>query len=202
MDESKNFRRVQRKIIRYLGSQEFKERGDADSTQSSVPILQQIVKLGYLTNNSQEGNINNSYNNKTKTYSREEERAYVSGFMQPDKARNFIEYINTYTDKVAFIIYNEPSDEFYNLFISTTYIPSIALTISGSSKSPNNIPMSINSKTFPVLPSKIIESEKEQLNLHIQDQLEYVECFDPLYGRLATSNRGLYNDVLNALENI
>lgn len=204
MSETKKFKQAQNKIVTFLGSREFKEQEDAQSTQSSVPILQQIIKLGYITDNSQEGVVNNGYNNETKKYFREEERAYVSGFMQSEKARKFIEWINTYTEKVALIVFNEPSEEFYNLFISDAYIPSIAQTISGTSKSPiiHNNEMHIYSKAMTVLPSRLIEFQKEQVYLNGINQVEYIYCFDPVYGRLATSNKGLYNDVLNALENI
>lgn len=192
------FKRAQQLMYKYLTSDEFRNREDAESTQSSVSILQKIIHNGYITNNSQEGTIVTSYTDNK--YFRMEERAYVSGFMHCDKASKFINYINTYTDKVAFAIFSNPSEDYHTKFKSSDYIPSIALTVFGySSESPEQIKLTQSMSTRTVLPTSIVEFEKEQVHLN-GIKVEYVECFDPRYGRLATAADGLYNDILKALQ--
>lgn len=52
------FAAAQKQTLDYLSSAEFKEREDAQTTVSSLPILKKIVEKGFVTDNSQEGIIN------------------------------------------------------------------------------------------------------------------------------------------------
>ena len=130
------FADAQRKMIEYLNSKEFKDREDAQDTKSSVAILKQIIKGGIITNQSQEGSVTSGFNPDSKLYYRIEERAFITGFMTLKKAHVCMKYINTYTDKVGFILRSEPSKEFEKEFFEgdTKAMSSIPVTVSGTSK--------------------------------------------------------------------
>ncbi len=197
------FEDAKKRMVKYLTSEEFKTREDAENTQDSVPILIKIIQHGFITDNSQEGSISNGYNLDTKMYYHIEERAYVTGFMKQEKARAFVEWINSYTDKVALIIHSEPSKEFETLFYEgdVKAIPSIPVTIQGSSKTKGAITaLHPFSKLSTILPTKIVDFERKQVHINKSERVEYVQVFDPKYGRKATSKQGLYADILKGLE--
>lgn len=196
---------AQKRMITYLSSDEFKIREDADDTQGSIPILKKIIQKGYITDNSQEGSIINGYNPDSKHYYHIEERAYVTGFMKQEKARQFVDWINTYTDKVAIIIHNEPSKEFETLFYEgdVKAIPSIPVTVSGSSKTKIKIKdLYPHSKLITILPTKTIDFERKQVHINKSESIEYVQVFDPKYGRKAAGTNGLYGDIIKGLDSI
>ena len=197
------FADAQRKMVQYLNSNEFKEREDAQDTLSSVSILQEIIKGGLITNQSQEGVISTGFNPDSKRYYRIEERAFITGFMTLDQAHVCMNYINTYTDKVGFIIRSEPSKEFEKEFFEgdTKALSSIPVTVSGTSTS-NTVIKALypDSKLQLVLPSSVVDSQKKQAHLNKSDSSVFVTIFDPVYGRKATSKGGLYKVVLEALK--
>ena len=197
------FADAQRKMVQYLNSNEFKEREDAQYTLSSVSILQEIIKGGLITNQSQEGVISTGFNPDSKRYYRIEERAFITGFMTLDQAHVCMNYINTYTDKVGFIIRSEPSKEFEKEFFEgdTKALSSIPVTVSGTSTS-NTVIKALypDSKLQLVLPSSVVDSQKKQAHLNKSDSSVFVTIFDPVYGRKATSKGGLYKVVLEALK--
>ena len=197
------FADAQRKMVQYLNSNEFKEREDAQDTLSSVSILQEIIKGGLITNQSQEGVISTGFNPDSKRYYRIEERAFITGFMTLDQAHVCMNYINTYTDKVGFIIRSEPSKEFEKEFFEgdTKALSSIPVTVSGTSTSNTVIKILYpDSKLQLVLPSSVVDSQKKQAHLNKSDSSVFVTIFDPVYGRKATSKGGLYKVVLEALK--
>jgi len=197
------FTEAKNKMIKYLNSKEFKGREDAEDTQSSVEILEQIIKGGLITTGSQEGLISTGFNPDSKRYYRIEERAYINGFMKLEQAYKFIEYINTYTDKVGFIIRSEPSKEFNKEFFegNTKILSSIPVTVSGTSKTNTTIKILYPAtKLQTVLPSSVIDAEKKQIQLNKSEACVYIAVFDPVYGCKATSKQGLYNAVLNGLK--
>ena len=197
------FADAQRKMVQYLNSNEFKEREDAQYTLSSVSILQEIIKGGLITNQSQEGVISTGFNPDSKRYYRIEERAFITGFMTLDQAHVCMNYINTYTDKVGFIIRSEPSKEFEKEFFEgdTKALSSIPVTVSGTSTSNTVIKILYpDSKLQLVLPSSVVDSQKKQAHLNKSDSSVFVTIFDPVYGRKATSKGGLYKVVLEALK--
>ena len=114
------FADAQRKMIEYLRSEDFKGREDAQDTIDSTYILEQIINGGIITTQSQEGSISTGFNPDSKLYYRIEERAFITGFMTLEKAHVCMNYINTYTDKVGFIIRSEPSKEFNKEFFGDT----------------------------------------------------------------------------------
>ena len=197
------FSDAQRKMIEYLRSEDFKAREDAKETVDSTHILEEIIKGGIITNQSQEGSINTGFNPDSKLYYRIEERAFITGFMTFKKAHVCMNYINTYTDKVGFIIRSEPSKEFEKEFFEgdTKALSSIPVTVSGTSKTNTTI-----KALYPftllqtVLPSSIVDSEKKVAHLNKSDSSVFITILDPVYGRKATTKAGLYNAVLKALK--
>ena len=196
------FADAQRKMIEYLNSKEFKDREDAEDTKSSVAILKQIIKGGIITNQSQEGSVTSGFNPDSKLYYRIEERAFITGFMTLKKAHVCMKYINTYTDKVGFILRSEPSKEFEKEFFEgdTKAMSSIPVTVSGTSKT-NTIIKVLEPVTRlqTILPSSVIDSLKKESHLNKTDSCVFVTVFDPVYGHKATSKAGLYKAVLDAL---
>ena len=197
------FADAQDKMIEYLNSKEFKEREDAEDTQSSVAILNEIIKGGIITTGSQEGIISTGFNPDSKLYYRIEERAFITGFMKLELAHVSMNYINTYTDKVGFIVRSEPSKEFDKEFFEgdTKALSSIPVTVSGTSKTNTLIKvLHPYSRLQLVLPLSIIDSQKKEAHLNKSDSCVFVTVFDPVYGRKATNKAGLYKAVVDALK--
>ena len=197
------FADAQRKMIEYLNSEEFKGREDAKETVDSTHILQQIIKGGIITTGSQEGIITTGFNPDSKLYYRIEERAFITGFMKLEQAHVCMNYINTYTDKVGFIIRSESSKDFEKEFFEgdTKALSSIPVTVSGTSKTNTTIKILYPfSQLQLVLPSSIVDSQKKEAHLNKSDSCVFITVFDPVYGRKATNKAGLYNAVLDALK--
>ena len=153
-----------------------------------------------ITENSQEGTVSSGFNKITKVYYKEKQRAYLSGFMKPKESFEFVDWINIYTDKVAFIVAVIPEDIDEHIRRSTS---AIAVTVETGSKTklPNN---PTDYKKFSIMPQFIdeetFESIKRSSNIKSDIDVYFVTVFDPKYGRLASSKDGLYADVLKALK--
>jgi len=176
------FKEVQKNIISYLSSEEFKSREDAQTTNTDLLI--EINKLGFITENSQEGVIQKGYNKETKLSYEIHERAYVTGFMLKDKALDFVNKINN-SNKVAFIV-SECSDEKY-----------IYVSISKNSKTNE---FKGDTKLYTSLSSEIINAIKKDMKLNKSENIEFICCFDPVYGRKASSKYGLYKTIIDSLK--
>jgi hypothetical protein len=197
------FADAQKKMIEYLDSKEFKEREDAEDTVSSIPILQRIIKHGLITTGSQEGTISTGFNPDSKRFYRIEERAFIIGCMKPEKAYESMNYINTYTDKIGFIIRSEPSKAFKKEFFEGDVkgLSSIPVTVSGTSKTNTQIKvMHPETSLQTILPSSIIDEDKKKAGLSKSEDTVFVTVIDPVYGRKAATKQGLYKAVLDALK--
>jgi hypothetical protein len=199
------FADAQKKMIDYLGSSEFSEREDANTTISSVPILQKIIKKGFITQNSQEGIITSGFNKETQRYYHIEERAYLMGFMKRDDAIKFVEWMNTNTNKISFIIHIDYSKEYENILDKghDGFFSKIPVTVSNSAAKKTDI-----KKLYPVTtiltaytPS-MIDFTKKTVHLDKSQSVHYIVVIDPVYGRHATSAHGIYKDVIKGLESI
>ena len=192
-----SFEKAKEWLIDHLASDVFKQREDAGDTISSVPILQEIVRHNMITENSQEGTISKGYNERSKEFYVIKERAYLSGFMKHPAALKLVNYLNTYTDKVAFITMVVPTE--VEEYLRATK-GNITVTVEASAKTPEKV---TNFTTATAAPQFIDESGltfmKASLNIRDDVEVDYVMCFDPVYGRLASSNDGLYADVLKGL---
>lgn len=195
-----SFSESQEWLMNHLNSAAFKKRENAGNTISSIPILQKIVKDGMITQNSQEGIISKGFSKITNNFYKIKERAYLSGFMKRDKSFEFVNWINTYTDKVAFITAVIPDDIDSDIRRTTT---PIAVTVGVSSKT-KIIENPTNYTVDTVIPQFIDEDTfhniKRGSNLKHSENVDLVSIFDPKYGRLASSKDGLYNDVLKGLK--
>jgi len=193
-----SFSEAQEWLIDHLDSAIFKKRDNAGDTISSIPILQKIVKEGMITENSQEGTISKSFNKESKMFYKIKERAYLSGFMKHAKSFKFVDWINTYTDKVAFIPAIVPKNIDTSIRKNTT---SIAVTIGTSSKtqiSENNYTKETSMPQY--LDEETFHNIKKNSNIKKDENVYLICIFDPKYGRLASSKDGLYSDVLKALK--
>ena len=193
-----SFEKAKEWLIEHLESDIFKEREDAQNTISSIPILQEIVKNNMITENSQEGIILKGYNEHSKKFYVIKERAYLSGFMKHDAALKLINYLNRYTDKVAFITMVVPTEVEGDL---RDIGANITVTVQASAKTAEK---ATNFTTFSIAPQYVdprgFAIQKSASNIREDVKVQLVMCFDPQYGRLASSKDGLYADVLKGLK--
>jgi hypothetical protein len=186
------FEDAQKKMITYLSSDDFTSREDAQDTKKSIDFLKQMIKKGYITENSQEGSHTKGFNKETKKYFEVEERAYVSGFMKKEQGLTFINTMNTNTDKVAFQI--QPSQD------NTVPDAKIGLTKQRSgTKLPLKGDFTIATSFRSSLPVKTIDFLRKHTHISKSENVIYVLCFDPVYGRQATKKDGLYQAILSSL---
>lgn len=191
------FIEVQKATIKYLESDEFKNREDAQTSIKIIPLLQKINSMGFITDDSQQGLISKGFNEITKNYYEIRERAYVTGFMKSVKAELLTKWINTYTDKVALIVFENNTKKEFNNF------PPIPVTVQASNKN------KIKLKEFKpctqlrtVLPDETINGLKETIKLSKSENVEYIVIFDPVYGRHSKNKGGLYESVIKGLKAI
>ena len=193
-----SFEKAKEWLIEHLASDVFKGRENASDTISSVPILQEIVRHNMITENSQEGIISKGYNEHSKNFYVIKERAYLSGFMKHPAALKLVNYLNIYTDKVAFIVMVVPTE--VEEYLRATKA-NITVTVEASAKSAEKV---TNFTTASIAPQFIDESgltfKKSSSNIREDVEVDLVMCFDPQYGRLASSKDGLYEDVLKGLK--
>lgn len=197
---------ARKEMVKYLSSDEFKGREDAQTTIPAIPILQEINKAGLLTTNSQTGEDEKGFNKETKRYYHIVERAYIDGYMKRERALNLIEYLNAYTDKIAFFIYVNPDPAFEKLFYEgpVKAVPSIPVTVSGSSsKSYKDIKQLFpDTKIHTTLPQSTVDFYKKNAKLNKSEDVLWVTFIDPEYGRNALQKKGLFTVVLDALKQI
>lgn len=185
------FDKAIKKMIKYLNSDEFQERGTGDSdakdTLKSIHILTKINRKGYLTVDSQEGVNRMDTNIITKKKYKHIERAYIIGFMKTKQALKYNEKINK-TDKVSIIIMQMPTKYFEKNYTTSKYW--IPLTNS-------------NNKIFTRMSASVPEShfdfQRKLAHINKSEHIEMVFTFDPVWGRKASSKNGLYKDVINSL---
>lgn len=199
------FKEALKESIKYLESDDFKNREDAEDTLPQIHNLIKINKLGLLTTGSQQGRVYQGYNPDTKRYYEIRERAQLSGFMPRVKALHLIEYLNSHTDKIAFFVHSQPGKEFEKLFYegNPELIPSIPITVSASSlKKVKFTKFFSDSKNPTIFPESLYNFEKKNAHLNKSEDVLLIIIIDPVYGREAPSSNGLYKDVFNALKSI
>lgn len=193
--------------IKYLKSSEFRDREDAETTIDSIDLITKINSLGFLTDNSQEGVIMKGYEPDSKMYYEIKERAYISGFMNKEKGRTLIRWMNMNTEMTAFEVLNESTDFFENLYMksSSQDIPNIIVTASRSAKVKAELPkikFSKDTQLMVVLPEIIINNFKKQSKISKTENVIYISMFDAKYGRRASSKYGLYNAIMEGFISI
>ena len=193
-----------KRSVEYLNSDEFKTREDAESTLPAIQELVRVNTLGFLTTNSQQGVIEKGYNPDSKRYYEIRERAYLSGFLKADVAQAFLDWMNTYTDKIAFATRFEPGNAFKKLFWEgpRDATPTIPVTIQGGTPTRGKVIQTFDAvtRTPLVMPESTLTFQKKEAHLNQSERVTYVEVIDPQYGRHAMSKRGgLFQDVVKAL---
>lgn len=184
------FSDARQRMIKYLQSEDFTSREDAQTTNTDNLI--QINKKGFLTENSQEGILHSGFNKDTQKYFLIKERAYVTGFMKNSEVEEFVNRINNTTDKVAFSIIPSVKEE--SSFIT--------VTVSASAESKAKLkttPLTPATKLFTSLPDEVLKSIKKSVHINQTEAVSLVAVFDPVYGRKATSVKGVFKDILNHL---
>ncbi len=196
------FEEATKESIKYLKSDAFKNREDAEDTIPQVHHLIKINELGFLTTDSQQGRNYSGFNEDNGKYYEIRERAYINGFMKREDALKFIEYLNSYTDKIAFFIYNQSGKEFEDIFYKQDpkLIPSIPVTVSSSAKTKKDLTKFYSHTKIPtIFPESLYNFEKKQKHLNKSEDVLIVCVIDSVYGRKAPSLKGLYNDIYHAL---
>ena len=197
------FSDAQKKMIKVINSAAFKKQPDTGDTISSIPMLEKIIQAGLITDGSQEGLCKSGYNKRENDYYLIKERAYLSGFMPRDKAREFVERLNTETDIIAFITTIDSSKAYDTLFYTNPgATSSIPITIAGSADTKSelkNISLSPHSKIRFVMPVASFNFSKQQVFLDKEEDVEHVVVIDPVYCHKASSVNGLYKNVVKIL---
>ena len=171
--------------VKYLESDEFKEREDAQDSQTDVPYLIDINRRGFLTQNSQPGNEARGKNPMTGKSYHIEERAYVSGFMKTKQGIEFVRRFNAFSDKTCYI--NQVIDESCAPVNTDYWLP---LTKSNGE---------VFTRSSLWIPTETFEFMKKQAKINKSESVVYIMCFDPVWNRKASGRNGLFRDILKAL---
>ena len=195
----------------HLQSPVFSERENAGNTMGSLDELTAINRNGFITTNSQEGVISQGFNEESKRFWKIKERGYLMGFMRLSQGGKFINWINSNTDKIAFLTALVNDEDFEAAFTRRdaykgsapleSFFPSIAVTLQGSSET--SFEDIVNLFAFSHAPlittQSSLDSEKMDARLKKEEEVILVTLIDPIYGRLCKSPEGLYADVMKGL---
>jgi hypothetical protein len=179
--------------IKTLGSSDFIEehRKEDSKMVKYFPILTDINREGFLTENSQSGNrtVGKHYQDGTPFVM--SERAYLVGYMEPDKAAEFIKHMSLETDKVVIYI---------PICGDTTHIPvalDIPVTITEKARKTN-----ITTHQSSALPETADTIQRASVKLNKRDSAVMLFCYDTHWNRNAAGSRGLFTEVLKILKTI
>ena len=195
----------------HLQSPVFSERENAGNTIGSLDELTTVNRNGLITINSQEGVISQGFNEETKRFWKMKERGYLTGFMRLSRGGKFINWINSNTDKIAFLTAIVSDEDFEAAFTRRSayrgsaplesFFPSIAVTLEGGSET--SFEDIVNLFSFSHVPlittQSSLDSEKENARLKKEEEVILITLIDPIYGRLCKSPEGLYADVMKGL---
>lgn len=165
----------------------------------SIYFIINIVENGILTLDYQMGN-NSSTIQTDNTYYIYKERAYIKGFMKHREGYDFINWINSNTDKIAYFIHGDTSDRFEEEYYGkdVTRTPTIVISLEGLSDSKEPGILIPKKKVSTVLVKTSIDFDKLRAHLLPSDDFCVVVCIDPVYGR----KDHLYMDIIQGLTNL
>ncbi len=182
----------------YLLSDEFKRRieEEDDTMVHVIPILSQMNSHGYLTVDSQEGNVKR-FRNKGITYT-QKQRSYVAGLMHISMAKLFIPHMNLETDMCAINVPIVCSD-------CDLKLPA-ALDIPLSTLHAANKKTKVETHMSTAIPFSVVVHESGKLFLDSYSKVTckqfinsgdivYVFCWDPIWGR-----NDLFSKILKSLK--
>lgn len=167
--------------VENLQSAEFAGREDAQETLQSLPQLVQINELGFLTIDSQEGVIEEKMR----------ERAYVSGFMMRPRARGLLKFVALNSDKLFTITpIDKESKLSHPQYDRDERIP---LTIDNNQ---------VHTTESAVLPKTVFEQFRKEAHIKPNKDLVHVFALDPVWGRRANAQDGLWTILINGLRQL
>ena len=173
--------------VEHLLSHEFKERVlEEDPTMlKHIPILAEINRHGFVTNNSQAGRKHG------KQAWEIWERAFLNGFMLQSQAVPFIKEMALHTDKVAQVLH------------PTTDKATLELT------SALNVPLTLEKnkeKTETHMPNTVSISQldrwRKECHIDKTEKIVFVVCYDLTWNRSAVGAKGLFKEILRILKKI
>jgi hypothetical protein len=177
--------------VDHLLSHKFKERVlEEDPTMlKHVPILAEINRHGFITNNSQAGRKYSYMDEMDKQRYDHCERAYLEGFMLQSKAALFIKEMALHTDKVAHILHSTTDK-------TTLDLPSSL-----------NTPVTVeNERTRTHMPNIVSDATwhrlRKQSHINKSERIVWVSCYDLTWNRSAVGPKGLFKEVLKILKKI
>jgi hypothetical protein len=155
------------------------------------PILTDINRHGFLTENSQAGKrtAGKSYQDGTPYII--SERAFITGYMTPTHATEFILRMALETDKVATYVPTCPD---------TTHLPSaldtpLTVTVKGGATI-------VETHQSPAMPESPNAHLRTQVKLNKLDSAVMVFCYDTHWNRDAAGTHGLFTEVLKILKTL
>lgn len=155
------------------------------------PLLTDINRHGFLTENSQAGHRAAGKHYQDGTPYVTSERAFISGYMTRENATEFIKRMALETDKVATYI---------SVCSDSTYLPSaldtpLTVTVKGGATT-------VITKQSPSMPESPDAQQRTQVKLNKLDPAVMVFCYDTHWNRNAIGAHGLFTEVLKILKDI
>lgn len=175
-----------KKSVKLLKSESFIERVKEEDEKmlEQIPQLIKINSLGFLTTNSQAGNMDK----KHKLF----ERAYITGFMLGKMAEKFIKLMGVNTDKNAIFI---PHCTLVDKDIPSSL--DIPVTIGRSSGK-----IIVHTHLSSAIPTSVWNFFRKEAHINVSEKVVFIQCWDPIWGRLASERTGLFTDIINVLKKI
>jgi hypothetical protein len=163
---------------------ERRARGEDPTMLAHVPLLVEINRAGFLTNESQAGR-------KFRTESGWEvhERAYVTGFMLKPTAEAFIKNMGVYTDKNAVHVAGAGTWDDFPGSLGTP----LTVQIKGGK-------VDVHTKLATGIPQSTLDAYLKEAGVNKTEGAVFVVCWDPKWNRGAAGVRGLFTDVLAVLK--
>jgi len=175
------FRGAQTRMLKMLQGPEFAAREDAQTTLPALKQLLEINRLGFLTEDSQQGIIKANIH----------ERAYIVGIMKEADAELFVKNMSLFTDKVCMII------SVIDKYDSTTY-DKIPLTYTTNYNKIGKY--NIDTAMTAIYPQEQWDFVRKQgFNIAKSEKVVPVFCYDVKWGRKATIADGLFTSVIKVL---
>ena len=187
------FSHAKKKAIDMFESPTFIERirGEDPTMVKQIPLLKEINKHNFLTQNSQAGRFSKGNHWKTGKPYEISERAYIVGFMLEKDATTFINNMGINTDKNAILI-PMCEDDVYTP--SNLAIPLTITEIGGN--------IEVNTHYPSALPKREGDNYKKIMGIDKSVKVVFIFCWDTKWNRLASGKNGLFTDVLKVLKTL
>jgi len=174
-----DFENAINKMITYIDSENFISK---KYNVYNKEYLKKINELGFLTINFQYG-IEKKRNHSKINSTHVEEKAYLTGFLKKDIVDKFLKHISSNPNIIAF----SKIETFVKTFM---YIPLLLDN--------NKI---IKTTKYTISPREL-NNIKKQYNIKDVHDISYIYCIESKFNRLANIKNGLFENIINALENI